>query len=219
MKHYINYKKILSVLICTLAFNVNVSANKLESNNQDSIDFYKGSGFRIVNSYLRKKSKSWSKVCKELREISQTIESLIDNSFKDENLVGRKIRNISSFINENKIKQPMKVYRGISYSSLARLVGLSEDLIKNNPFYLMGRIVKEEAFMSTSSLKEVAEGFSNGRVMLRITTSSDAKAAYINEAEKEYLFDYGQKLLILGVCKKNKGAGEKPTLILDCKAL
>ena len=134
-------------------------------------------------------------------------------------MVEKEIENISSFISKNKIENSMKVYRGTSYSSLARLAGLSEKIIMNNPFSLMGKVLKEEAFMSTSSLKEVGEGFSNGKVLLKIATSGNEKVAYINEAEEEYLFDRGQKLLIVGVSKNNKKVREMPELILKCKII
>ena len=122
-------------------------------------------------------------------------------------------------MSKNRIENSMKVYRGTSYSSLARLAGLSEKIIMNNPFSLMGKVLKEEAFMSTSSLKEVGEGFSKGKVLLMIATSGNEKVAYINEAEEEYLFDRGQKLLIVGVSKNNKKVREMPELILKCKII
>lgn len=77
-------------------------------------------------------------------------------------------KNCKEALVNKKVKNPMKFYRDISYSSLARLSELNYDIIVSNFLQLLVRILKGEAFMSPSSLNKVAERFSKRSVILKV---------------------------------------------------
>ena len=102
---------------------------------------------------------------------------------------------IHSALSQSSIPQSCTVYRGASLSSLGNYANTSDE-------ELIGNIISDDGFMSTSLDREDAFG---GEVRYEISVPEGADGAYVGylshaqHYESEVLFDYGQMLQITDV--------------------
>lgn len=102
---------------------------------------------------------------------------------------------IHSALSQSSIPQSCTVYRGASLSSLGNYANTSDE-------ELIGNIISDDGFMSTSLNREDAFG---GEVRYEISVPEGANGAYVGylshaqHYESEVLFDYGQMLQITDV--------------------
>lgn len=147
----------------------------------EAVNDYKEFGYEKINKELRKEKKP-----KESEEL-------------------KKATKISSFINKNNLSRtsrPEHLYRGISREALRKMLTGEKGIIDLESQITKGAILTEKGFMSTSSDFYTADNFSDDGIMLVIKRCEDdcnCKCAYLGSVECEYLFDYGQKLLVTDV--------------------
>ena len=101
---------------------------------------------------------------------------------------------MKSALENSALPQDMTLYRGTSTEALGSLQNLSVD-------ELVGKTFTEQGFMSTSTSKAIAEGFS-GNMKITIEASKGAQALDISTVsqyttEAEVLFNAGQEMLII----------------------
>lgn len=110
---------------------------------------------------------------------------------------------IHSALSKANIPERMTVYRGCSDSALASATSRSDD-------DLVGLIIYDRGFTSTSLSRNVASGF-GGDILLRINLPESTKAALIESIslaghrEKEVLIDKGTAFAITNVNRSSDG--------------
>ena len=122
----------------------------------------------------------------------------INNSLRQleelDNVNISKVKFMHKGLSKSALKKDMILYRGTSTEALGSLKGLPPD-------ELVGEIITEKAFMSTSTTRSVANGTFSGNMQMTITAPKGAHGASISHisqyaSENEILFDCGQKMII-----------------------
>lgn len=163
--------------------------NKLSAKEKDIISEYTGFKYAPINQYLFGKQLNFSP--KQEAEIKQNINDL------------------SNIINNNKIDEDTKVYRGLTGQSKEEFLKMIKNVKPGNSFEYAG-------FMSTSPDKSIGERFATwgnkGKtVLLEIDLPKDSNAMDISKhtaskkyGETEILVAPGFEL-VLNKVEKNKG--------------
>ncbi len=115
-------------------------------------------------------------------------------TLSDENV--SKVKFLHMGLKHSSLSKDMTLYRGTSTEALGNLKGLA-------PNDLVGNIITEDAFMSTSTVSSVAKGTFSGNMQMVITAPKGTQGMSISNvsyysSESEILFDYGQKMMITG---------------------
>ena len=166
-----------------------ITKNKLSAKEKDIISEYTGFKYAPINQYLFGKQLNFSP--KQEAEIKQNINDL------------------SNIINNNKIDEDTKVYRGLTGQSKEEFLKMIKNVKPGNSFEYAG-------FMSTSPDKSIGERFATwgnkGKtVLLEIDLPKDSNAMDISKhtaskkyGETEILVAPGFEL-VLNKVEKNKG--------------
>lgn len=123
----------------------------------------------------------------------------IDSRFTEGN--HQRAKNIHSALSRARLPADCVVHRGTSRAALGRLADMPDQA-------LVGHVISDDGFMSTSLKKEDAFG---GEVQLEIHAPKGSRAAYVGSIsqlghhESEVLFDCGQDMRITGVRRDTFG--------------
>lgn len=163
--------------------------NKLSAKEKDIISEYTGFKYAPINQYLFGKQ--------------------LNLSSKQESEIKQNINDLSNIINNNKIDEDTKVYRGLTGQSKEEFLKMIKNVKPGNSFEYAG-------FMSTSPDKSIGERFATwgnkGKtVLLEIDLPKDSNAMDISKhtaskkyGETEILVAPGFEL-VLNKVEKNKG--------------
>lgn len=107
-----------------------------------------------------------------------------------------KVKLMHTGLKHSSLPEDTILYRGTSTDALGSLKGLSPD-------DLVGNIITEDAFMSTSTASSVATNNFPGNMQMIINAPKGSQGLNISNisyftSENEVLFDYGQKMMITG---------------------
>lgn len=166
-----------------------ITKNKLSAKEKDIISEYTGFKYAPINQYLFGKQ--------------------LNLSSKQESEIKQNINDLSNIINNNKIDEDTKVYRGLTGQSKEEFLKMIKNVKPGNSFEYAG-------FMSTSPDKSIGERFATwgnkGKtVLLEIDLPKDSNAMDISKhtaskkyGETEILVAPGFEL-VLNKVEKNKG--------------
>ncbi len=140
-------------------------------------------------------------------KVTEALRSYSGNSYKN---INNSLRNLDTLddanvstvktmhnkLSHSALPEDMTLYRGTSTDALGSLKSISPD-------DLVGNIITEDAFMSTSTSSSVANGTFRGNMQMVITAPKGSHGLDISNiscfsSENEVLFDYGQNMLITG---------------------
>lgn len=140
-------------------------------------------------------------------KVTEALKSYSGNSYKN---INDSLRNLDTLddanvstvktmhnkLSRSALQEDMTLYRGTSTEALGSLKNLPPD-------DLVGNIITEDAFMSTSTSSSVANGTFSGNMQMVITAPKGSHGLDISNisyysGENEILFDYGQNMLITG---------------------
>lgn len=153
-------------------------------------------------------SMSGSRIIQSVDDLSsEQLEAIIKYTGNDYDNINRSLRGIETLAPENHatieamktaldnsaLPQDMVLYRGTSTEVLGSLQNLSTDK-------LVGKVITERGFMSTTTNSAVAKGFS-GNMQMTIQASQGVQALDVSSIsqyamESEVLFNAGQDMMI-----------------------
>lgn len=155
----------------------NTAFAHLSKDEVNAIIDYTGPGYKRVNKALRAQDMS------QLDEKHSIIH-----------------KNLTNALEKSQLKEDMTVYRG---TTVAALGGLAKYIRMEEPEELVGKVLTERAFMSTTTDKSVATGtyLSEGAIILNIKAPQGTKALDVSgesqfKDEKEMLFQSGQRMVV-----------------------
>jgi hypothetical protein len=138
----------------------------------------------------------------------------------------RRNENLSQEIQKHEIKSDLYAYKGIDTKGFGKMLNIPKsfsvaDLLKENDGKdLIGKILRDRAFISTSVLQNCAKAHT---FTLKIKIPKGTKAIYIEPIsahpdERELLIDRGQRFVITNVILKDKEfITDKDNYIIQCE--
>lgn len=145
-----------------------------------AVGYYTGSGYTQINPFLRGQTGAVSDGVKE------------------------QIRQLHSLLGNQRIRQPITVYRGVSHDT-SMVGGSSRGLNSYSDQELCGKLLVDGAFVSTSLREDSA--FSG--TMLVLDLPAGTRGAYVGDIsslqhqEREFLMDMGQAFRVTRVERRN----------------
>ena len=165
--------------------------NSLSIKEKQAVIDYTGDDYWNINSYLR------------------------GNSNSLHNIDPNKISEIQSALTKAKLPEDIVVYRGTDMNAIENVLKFDKYGEIMNIDGIVGKVIKDDAFMSTAILKE--SSFDNKRVSWVINVPQGSNGAYVAKVSKypneaEILFNSGQEMIIKEVTLEANG---KINLVLD----
>lgn len=171
-----------------------------------------GSTVKQMKSWVENSYNKWAE--KLSADDLRLLNTYTDNSYHYNNLLrgvvtreltpdeSLKINKLSKILCSVPLNEEIVLFRGTSKTFLGELAGLP-------PEKLVGKVLSDKGFLSTSILPNEALDFSKG-VFLVIKAPKGTKGAYLGEyssiaGEQEFLLDKGQKMLIKKAFQDKKG--------------
>lgn len=171
-----------------------------------------GSTVKQMKSWVENSYQKWAE--KLSSDDLRLLNTYTDNSYHYNNLLrgvvtrkltsdeSLKINKLSKILSAVPLKEEIVLFRGTSKTFLGEFAGLP-------PEKLVGKVLSDKGFLSTSILPNEALDFSKG-VFLVIKAPKGTKGAYLGEyssiaGEQEFLLDKGQRLLIKKAFQDKKG--------------